>query len=135
MPTIRDYFDREARAELSVSNTFIFSNAEQPSIDVPARLVANFEANAKYLALFVPHVSDPAEFVAGVSGHVDRILSRLNEGPAITVGRRGEAPGSKADLAFAGRVRRMCALHRHSLGAVSRQPAMGAMGVRADRRA
>ncbi len=104
MPTIRDYFDREAQSELSVSNTFIFSNAEQQSIEVPARLVANFEANAKYLVLFVPHVSDPAGFVAGVSGHLDRILSRLNEGPTITVGKRGETPGSKADLAFAGRV-------------------------------
>ena len=104
MATIRDYFDREARSELWVGNTFSFSHGEQPTIEVPARLVANFDANAKYLALFAPHVADAAGFVAGVCGHLDRILIRLNEGPTITVGKHGEASGNKADLAFAGRV-------------------------------
>lgn len=103
MKTIRDYFERETQSALSVSNTFIFEQ-DGRTIDVPARLVTNFDANASFLALFVPHVSDPADFIAGVCRHLDRILTRLNEGPEIKVGRHGEAPGRKEDLAFAGRV-------------------------------
>jgi hypothetical protein len=102
--TIRDYFDRETQSELSVSNTFFFSHGETDRIDVPARLVANFDANATFLALFIPHMPDAAGFIAGLCGHLDRVLSRLNEGPQITLGKSGEVPARKDDLAFAGRV-------------------------------
>jgi len=103
--TIRDFFEREAQSEFWVGNRFVFSHGgSQQTIEVPARLVANFDANAKYLALFVPRVSDPGGFVAGLCAHLDPILKRLDEGPTATVGKHGEAPGHKADLAFAGRV-------------------------------
>jgi hypothetical protein len=104
VPTIRDYFDREAQSELSVSNTFTFAVGEPETVDVPARLVTSFHVNATFLALFVPHVRDPAGFIAGLCRHLDRILSRLSEGPQITVGRRGERPARRDDLTFAGRV-------------------------------
>lgn len=107
MATIRDYYETDFKRDVVVNNTFDFDfdlGLDGRLVSVPARLHLDFDSNAKFLCLFLPRVPDPGRFIGGLFSHLERVLSRLNEGPSIKVGTHGELQADARDLTFAGRV-------------------------------
>jgi hypothetical protein len=104
MATIRDYFETDFSGAVVVDNTFRLEYVPaRQEIAVAARLHNDFDANARFLVLYVPRVPHVA-FVRDLGAHVGRMLARLGEGPAFTVGRDGELPAHGSELQFTGRV-------------------------------
>jgi hypothetical protein len=104
MASAREYFETDFSGAVVANNTFRLEDVPtRQVIPVAARLHNDFDANARFLVLYVPHLPDAA-FLRGIGAHVDRMLARLSEGPTFTVGRDGELPAHDRDLQFTGRV-------------------------------
>lgn len=103
MATVRDYFETDFTRDVVGRNTFDFAREDGRLVPVPVQLHFDFDANAVFVAFYVPAVPDAPGFIQGICGHVDRALA-IGEGRGIRAGRHGERQVPSTDLQFAGRV-------------------------------
>jgi hypothetical protein len=106
MATLHEYFLKDTSRDLTIERKWTFSNGEtkeQLSGEITARLCLNFDANAKFVAFYIPDI-------AGVEFPEPLVLNQMGpmlEWPTTDVGVQsgmGEDRVDGKDLIFTGRV-------------------------------
>jgi hypothetical protein len=104
MATAREYFDKDLSKNLRVHQTQTLLSADGESIEVVAALGLDFEANAKYAALYVPETAHAAKVVQYFLENIGDLL-RVGDGVENTWGLHGTDEFLHSnDLVFTGRI-------------------------------
>lgn len=102
MATLRDYFETDFGRDFVVSNGWRFKIGGGEVV-VQVELHLDFDANARFLSCYVPHVLDPVGVIEAVSARIDHAFAMI-EGKGIRVGKHGERQVGAEELVFAGRI-------------------------------
>lgn len=103
MATLKEYFDADFNTVPKINNSLPLTSASE-TINCIVQAHFDFDANAKYLSVFIPKCDYPVDACRIILGNQKQILSKLAEGVEVAWGSTGERLMNSQDLILSGRV-------------------------------
>ncbi len=103
MATLKEYFDADFNTVPKINNSLPLTSASE-TINCIVQAHFDFDANAKFLSVFIPKCDYPVDACRIILGNQKQILSKLAEGVEVVWGSTGERLMNSQDLILSGRV-------------------------------